>query len=214
MDPAMTSESRRDMVAAAVASYDEEIRALTEGRDAACQDLPAALELLAGISGKIVVSGIGKSGHIAAKIAATLASVGRPAVFVHATEALHGDSGVVQPGDGAIVISNSGTTTEVCSFALMLRDWSIPTVAMTQNPDSTLGRLADHVLRVAVPREADPLGLAPTSSTTLTLALGDALAAGLMTESGFRPEDFAERHPGGALGQRLSDENNDEKRSE
>lgn len=191
---------------ASLEAFDEEIRALEAARSAAEEDLPKALELLGRCSGKIIVSGIGKSGHIAGKMAATLSSVGHPAIFVHSTEALHGDSGMVQPGDVAIVISNSGTTTEVCSFALMLRDWGVPMVAMTREATSPLGRIADTVVRVSVPREADPLALAPTSSTTLTLVLGDAIAAGLMHRSGFGAADFAQRHPGGALGERLQQE--------
>ncbi len=153
--------------------------------------------------GRVILSGLGKSGHVAAKIAATLASTGTPAFFVHSAEALHGDSGMATAEDVAILISYSGETAEVCQFASMLVARQVPVVAMTGRAGSTLARVAAVTLSIEVEREADPLNLAPTASTATTLALGDALAAALMTLGGFGPEDFAARHPGGALGRHL-----------
>lgn len=199
------NESRRpdDAVAASTKAIEDEIVALSSATQGIDDELAAALEILSRTTGKIVVSGIGKPGHIGKKIAATLASTGSPAFFIHATEALHGDSGMVRPGDTALLMSNSGTTAEVCTFAEMLKEWGIPIVAMTKSAQSPLGQLADATIELKVPREADPLGLAPTSSTTLKLVLGDALAVGLMSLSGFTAADFAKRHPGGALGVQL-----------
>ena len=191
-------------VAAATRAISVEISDISAAVNGIDDDLARALELLNNTSGKIVVSGIGKPGHIGKKIAATLASTGSPAFFVHATEALHGDSGMAMPGDSAILLSNSGTTAEVCAFGSMLKNWGIPIVAMTKSAQSPLGQLADVTLELRLPGEADPLGLAPTSSTTLKLILGDALAIGLMTLSGFDAEGFGARHPGGALGQQLA----------
>ncbi len=153
--------------------------------------------------GRVIVSGLGKSGHVAAKIAATLASTGTPAFFVHSTEALHGDSGMATAEDVAVLISYSGETAEVCQFAAVLAARQVPVVAMTGRATSTLARYAVQTLSIEVEREADPLNLAPTASTAATLALGDALAAALMTLGGFGPDDFAARHPGGSLGRRL-----------
>lgn len=167
-------------------------------------DFRAAVDLLATASGRVVVTGLGKSGHIGHKMAATFASTGTPAGYVHATEALHGDSGMVQKGDVVIAISNSGTTVEVVEFAAHLGVRAIPIVAMTAGgSDSPLGEVASVVLDTSVEREADPLGLAPTASTTVTLGLGDALAAALMTLSSFTDDDFHAYHPAGALGARL-----------
>lgn len=194
----------RAAVDEAMRAYDLELEALAEARDRVIEDLPEALALLATCQGKILVSGLGKSGHVGRKVAATLSSLGRPAAFVHATEALHGDSGTFAAGDVAVLISNSGRTVEVVALAQMLNDWGIPYVAMTQRVDSPLARGAQAVVRVAVPAEADPHNLAPTSSSTLTLVIGDAMAVGLMSQQEFTPEDFAVRHPGGALGHRLA----------
>ncbi len=190
-------------VNASTKAIEDEIVALSSATQGIDDELAAALTILSGTTGKIVVSGIGKPGHIGKKIAATLASTGSPAFFIHSTEALHGDSGMVRPGDTALLMSNSGATAEVCAFATMLKEWGIPIVAMTRSAQSPLGQMADATIELEIPREADPLGLAPTSSTTLKLVLGDALAVGLMSLSGFTAEDFAERHPGGALGAQL-----------
>lgn len=210
----MTETLDRDPEAAAIdealRAYDSEIEALRAARPDAENDLPAALRIVRRARGKLIVSGIGKSGHIGRKIAASAASLGTPAFFVHATEALHGDSGMVADGDVAILISNSGETAEVCAFASMLRAWGIPVIAMTGGAESTLARTADAVLRTRVDVEADPHDLAPSSSTTLTLVLGDALAIGLAAAQDFGPADFGRRHPGGSLGARTTTASLDE----
>lgn len=192
-------------LSAALDALDVEAAAVRSARERVAAALPAALDLLSQATGRVIVSGIGKSGHIAAKIAATLASTGTPAQFVHATEALHGDSGMASPGDVAVLISNSGRTAEVCQFGRMLARRGIPVLAMTGVDDSPLALLATVHLSIAVDREADPLGLAPTASTTVTVAIGDALAAGLMARRGFTASDFAGFHPGGSLGEDLTD---------
>jgi len=162
-----------------------------------------AVALLLKCGGRVVVSGIGKSGHIGRKIAATLASTGTPAMFVHPAEAAHGDLGMVTAQDAFIAISNSGETSELMSILPIVKRMGSPLIAMTGNPASSLALLADVHLDVSVAKEACPLNLAPTASTTVTLALGDALAVALLDAHGFREEDFARSHPGGALGRRL-----------
>ncbi len=159
-----------------------------------------AVELLAGVTGHILVSGAGKSGQIAAKVAATLTSTGSPATFVHPVDALHGDLGLVRAGDAALVFSRSGGTGEVRRLLPPLRAKGVPAVAVTAYRDSELGRAADCVVETGAPPEASPFGLVPTSSTTAALVVGDALAVALMVRRGFRRQDFAELHPGGALG--------------
>lgn len=163
----------------------------------------AALSLLFGCSGRVVVSGIGKSGHIAGKIAATLASTGTPAFFLHPGEAAHGDLGMVAPNDVFIAISYSGEAHELTSIMPMIKRMRVPIIAITGKSASSLAALADVHLDVAVDKEACPFNLAPTTSTTVTLAMGDALAMALLDARGFRAEDFALSHPGGALGRRL-----------
>ncbi|MDS4041300.1 MAG: KpsF/GutQ family sugar-phosphate isomerase [Candidatus Competibacter sp.] len=153
--------------------------------------------------GRIVVLGIGKSGHIGGKIAATLASTGTPAFFVHPAEASHGDMGMITAGDVVMTLSNSGETDEILTLLPLIKRLGAPLIALTGNPDSTLAAAADVHLDVSVPQEACPLGLAPTSSTTATLAMGDALAVALLEARGFTAEDFARSHPGGRLGRRL-----------
>ena len=162
-----------------------------------------AVALLLGCSGRVVVSGIGKSGHIARKIAATLSSTGTPAMFVHPAEAAHGDLGMVTAQDAFIAISNSGETAELMSILPIVKRMGAPLIAMTGRPGSSLALLADVHLDVSVAKEACPLNLAPTARTTVTLALGDALAVALLDARGFKEEDFARSHPGGALGRRL-----------
>lgn len=162
-----------------------------------------AVGLLLNCSGRVVVSGIGKSGHIARKIAATLASTGTPALFVHPAEAAHGDLGMVTEADAFIAISNSGETSELLAIVPVIKRMGARLIAMTGNSSSRLAQLADVHLNVAVDKEACPLNLAPTASTTATLALGDALAVALLDARGFKEEDFARSHPGGALGRRL-----------
>ncbi|HOB95624.1 MAG TPA: KpsF/GutQ family sugar-phosphate isomerase [Aquabacterium sp.] len=153
--------------------------------------------------GRVVVMGMGKSGHVGRKIAATLASTGTPAFFVHPAEASHGDLGMVQPGDVVLAISNSGESDELAAVLPALRRLGITLVAMTGKAESTLARHADLVLDSAVDQEACPLNLAPTASTTAQMALGDALAVALLDLRGFKAEDFARSHPGGALGRKL-----------
>jgi len=162
-----------------------------------------AIELLLAGSGRVVVSGIGKSGHVARKIAATLASTGTPALFVHAAEASHGDLGMITRSDILIAISYSGEAGELLAIVPFIKRMGAKLIAMTGKDDSSLARLADVHLNVAVDKEACPLNLAPTASTTATLALGDALAVALLDARGFGEEDFARSHPGGALGRRL-----------
>lgn len=162
-----------------------------------------AVALLLQCSGRVVVSGIGKSGHIARKIAATLASTGTPALFVHAAEALHGDLGMITEHDALIAISNSGEAAEFLAIIPIIRRMGAKLIAITGNAQSSLAKLADIHLDAHVDKEACPLNLAPTASTTATLALGDALAVALLDARGFREEDFARSHPGGALGRRL-----------
>ncbi len=162
-----------------------------------------AIDLLLACRGRIVVSGVGKSGHVGRKIAATLASTGSPALFVHAAEAAHGDLGMITPADVLIALSYSGETAELLTIVPLVKLEGTPMIAITGNPASTLARHADVHLDVRVDKEACPLNLAPTSSTTATLALGDALAIACMEARGFGPSDFARSHPGGALGRRL-----------
>ncbi|MCS7100779.1 MAG: KpsF/GutQ family sugar-phosphate isomerase [Burkholderiaceae bacterium] len=162
-----------------------------------------AVDLLLASRGRVVVSGVGKSGHIARKIAATLASTGTPALFVHAAEAAHGDLGMVTPQDVVIALSYSGETSELLTVVPILKREGTPLIALTGNAQSSLARHADVHLDVHVDKEACPLNLAPTSSTTAMLALGDALAIACLDARGFGPQDFARTHPGGALGRRL-----------
>lgn len=162
-----------------------------------------AISLVLHCAGRIVVSGIGKSGHIARKIAATFASTGSPAFFVHPAEAAHGDLGMITAQDVFIAISYSGEAGELVAILPILKRLGVKLVAMTGNPNSTLAKLADLHLSVHVDKEACPLNLAPTASTTVTLALGDALAVAVLDARGFKEEDFARSHPGGALGRRL-----------
>ncbi len=162
-----------------------------------------AVDLLLNCRGRVVVSGIGKSGHIGRKIAATMASTGTPAMFVHAAEAAHGDLGMITCNDVLVALSYSGETAELLTVVPTLKREGTPLVAFTGNADSPLARYADVHLDVRVDKEACPLNLAPTSSTTAMLALGDALAVACLDARGFGPADFARSHPGGALGRRL-----------
>ena len=162
-----------------------------------------AVEMIYNCRGKFVISGVGKSGHIGHKIAATLASTGTPSFFINPLDAYHGDLGMIQEGDLVMAISYSGMTEELLRFLPLLHRRGIPIIGMSSNPRSPLGRLSVCHLNIAVEREADPLGLAPTSSTTATLAMGDALACALIKRRNFRETDFARYHPGGSLGKRL-----------
>ncbi len=162
-----------------------------------------ACDLCLQCRGRVIVTGMGKSGHIGGKIAATLASTGTPAFFVHPGEASHGDLGMITPKDLVIAITYSGETAEIITILPLLKRLGLPLISMTGAPDSTLGSAATVVLDTAVPEEACPLNLAPTASTTAALAMGDALAVALLESRGFTVEDFARSHPGGALGKRL-----------
>ena len=176
------------------------LSALSAGLGAAFSD---AVEIFAKVTGRVVVSGMGKSGHVGHKIAATLASTGTPAFFVHAAEASHGDLGMIAAGDAVLAISNSGETPELADLVSYTRRFAIPLVAITSRPKSTLGEAADVLLALPDVGEACPLGLAPTTSTTLTIALGDALAVALLERRGFTAEDYKTLHPGGKLGRKL-----------
>ena len=176
------------------------IRAMIDRLDSRFLD---AISLILARSGRVVVSGMGKSGHVAHKIASTLASTGTPAYFVHPAEASHGDLGMVMAGDVFIGISYSGESDELLSIVPLLKRQGAKLITLTGNPDSTLAREADVHLDVAVAEEACPLNLAPTASTTASLALGDALAVALLDARGFSADDFARSHPGGSIGRRL-----------
>ena len=167
-------------------------------------DFSAVVDAILQTTGRVIVSGVGKSGHIGNKIAATLASTGTPASFVHATEASHGDLGMVTAADFCLLISNSGETAELRDIVAHTRRFSIPMAAISSKPDSTLMRAADYKLGLPNAPEACHIGMAPTTSTTLTLALGDALAVALMERRNFRPDDFRVFHPGGKLGAQMA----------
>ena len=162
-----------------------------------------ACEFMLACKGRIVVTGMGKSGHIGSKIAATLASTGSPAFFVHPGEASHGDLGMITPADVVLALSNSGETDEIVTIVPLIKRMGAPLISMTGKRDSTLAREADVNLDVSVAKEACPLDLAPTASTTAALVMGDALAIALLEARGFTAEDFARSHPGGSLGRRL-----------
>lgn len=185
--------------AAAVASLAD---ALTPGT-AFAERFAAAIDRLAATQGRVIVTGIGKSGHVARKLAATLASTGTPAFFLHATEASHGDLGMVCSGDTLLALSNSGNTAELSDALLYTRRWGIPLIGITGRADSMLAEQSDIVMVLPPHSEACPMNLAPTTSTTLQLVLGDALAIALMDRRGFSPDDFRALHPGGSLGARL-----------
>lgn len=196
--------SRRVMALAreTLAIEADAVRALHDRLDAD-DSLVRAVAVLYACTGRVVVSGMGKSGHIARKIAATLASTGTPAMFVHPGEAAHGDLGMVTAQDVFIAISNSGESSELMDILPVVKRMGTPLIAMTGKPQSRLAQLSDVHLDISVAKEACPMNLAPTASTTVTLALGDALAVALLDARGFREEDFARSHPGGALGRRL-----------
>jgi arabinose-5-phosphate isomerase len=190
-----TSEARR--------VFDVQIAALGRVRDQIASVFPHVVDIILGSSGKVIVTGLGKSGIIAHKIAATLASTGTSAVFMNAADALHGDLGMVTFGDTVIMVSNSGATTELLRMLPSLRRYEAVLVGILGQIDTPLARECDYVLNADVGREACPMGLAPTSSSTAALVVGDALACALMNARGFSPEQFAVNHPGGSLGRRL-----------
>jgi arabinose-5-phosphate isomerase len=190
-------------VALAQRTFDIEAQALIGLKARLGDDFGRAVRAMLACRGRVVVMGMGKSGHIGRKIAATLASTGTPALFVHPAEASHGDLGMVTAGDVVLAISNSGESDELDAIVPPLKRLGVTLVAMTGRADSSLARHADITLSSAVDQEACPLNLAPTASTTAQLALGDALAVALLDARGFRQEDFARSHPGGALGRKL-----------
>ena len=195
-------DDRRDVEAArrVLAMEIEGLEALARSLDRAFID---AIDVLAGADGRITVTGMGKSGHVARKIASTLASTGTPALFVHPGEASHGDLGMIAPGDAVLALSNSGETAELSDILAYTRRFRIPLVAITRRAESALAEAADVALVVPASAEACPLGLAPTTSTTMMLALGDAIAVALLERKGFSSEDFQVLHPGGQLGRQL-----------
>lgn len=184
-------------------TLDIEAAALLQAKNRLDDRFAKAVNLVLGVKGRVVVTGMGKSGHIGNKIAATLASTGTPAMFVHPGEASHGDLGMIQSIDVVLAISNSGESDELVAILPVLKRSGVPLLAMTGGLNSSLARHADIVLDCSVDKEACPLNLAPTASTTVQLAMGDALAVALLDARGFKPEDFARSHPGGALGRRL-----------
>jgi arabinose-5-phosphate isomerase len=192
-------------IALAEQTLDIEAQALVglKARALRCEAFPAAVQAILRARGRVVVMGMGKSGHVGRKVAATLASTGTPAMFVHPAEASHGDLGMVTAADVVLAISNSGESDEIAAILPALKRMGAELIAITSRPDSTLGRHAKWVLSCAVDQEACPLNLAPTASTTAQMALGDALAVALLDARGFREEDFARSHPGGSLGRKL-----------
>lgn len=189
-------------------TIDKEVEALRMMEDELNGNLTQALDLMQNTKGRVIVTGMGKSGHVGSKIAATLASTGTPAFFVHPGEASHGDLGMVTENDVVLAISNSGETKELSDIITYCKRYGIPLIAVTKNPNSTLGRTGDILLKLPDDGEACPLGLAPTSSTTATMVLGDILAVCLLERKGFSKTDFKQRHPGGKLGsflQKVSD---------
>lgn len=192
-----------DLIAKARNVLDVEARAVLALKDRLGDAFVEAVDVLYACEGRVVVTGLGKSGLIGHKIAATLASTGTPALFLHAAEGLHGDLGMVTRKDAILAVSNSGETEEVLNLLPLVKRWGLKLIVMTGSIGSTLARASDVLLDVQVPEEACPLGLSPTASTTATLAMGDALAVVLLEKRGFKEEDFLIRHPGGTLGRRL-----------
>jgi arabinose-5-phosphate isomerase len=196
----MTQPSLQQLGRAVIQLEAEAVGALADRLDAAFE---RACEIMLQTPGRVIVVGMGKSGHIGGKIAATLASTGTPAFFVHPGEASHGDLGMITMTDVVLAISNSGETAEILTILPLIKRMGVKLVALTGNPTSTLARQADAHINVGVAQEACPLNLAPTASTTAALAMGDALAVALFQSRGFTEEDFARSHPGGMLGRRL-----------
>jgi arabinose-5-phosphate isomerase len=184
-------------------TFDIEAAAITGLKASVGESFAQVVALVLGISGRVVVMGMGKSGHIGRKIAATLASTGTPALFVHPAEASHGDLGMITAADLVLMVSNSGESQEINALLPVLKRLGAPLVALSANGESTMAAHADAWISTAVAQEACPLNLAPTASTTAQLAMGDALAVALLDARGFQAEDFARSHPGGALGRRL-----------
>ena len=195
--------STPDFIASGIRTIRLETNAVAQLETAINGDFTQACSLMMSCSGRVVVTGMGKSGHIGNKIAATLASTGTPAFFVHPGEASHGDLGMITPQDVVLALSNSGTTAEVLTILPLIKRMGAPLISMTGVDDSPLAQQSDVHIHVPIEEEACPLDLAPTSSTTATLVMGDALAIALLEARGFSQEDFAFSHPGGALGRKL-----------
>lgn len=192
-----------DVLSVAKKCFQDEAEAILNLIPNLDENFTKAIELIINSTGKLIVTGVGKSGHIGAKIASTLASTGTPSFFVNPLDAFHGDLGMITSGDVVLAISNSGQTDELLRFIPLLTDRNIPIISMSGNPASLLAKYSACHLNVSVSKEACPLNLAPTSSTTATLAMGDAIACALMTARKFKASDFAQFHPGGSLGRRL-----------
>lgn len=195
--------SQIDTIKIAKEVFEIESKTILDLCDNLDENFSKTIDLILSIKGRCVISGMGKSGHIGAKIAATLASTGTPSFFMHPGEALHGDLGMITSEDMLLAISNSGETEEVLKLIPVIKKRKIPLIVMAGNQNSTLAKQADIFINIAVKKEACPLQLAPTSSTTATLAMGDAIAVALMRARKFRPDDFALFHPGGSLGRKL-----------
>jgi len=180
-----------------------EAKALLDSRDRVGEQFDRAVEIMLNTKGKVVVIGVGKSGHIGSKIAATLASTGTPSFFLHPAEAMHGDLGMIGKDDTVLAISYSGSSEELIKLLPHIKNFGVPIIGMSRSINSELGKFSDAHIDISVEKEACPLNVAPTASTTLTLALGDALAVALMRIRDFKKEDFAKFHPAGALGKRL-----------
>ncbi|QKF74861.1 KpsF/GutQ family sugar-phosphate isomerase [Campylobacter lari] len=195
--------SQIDAIKIAKEVFEIESKTILDLCDNLDENFSKTIDLILSIKGRCVISGMGKSGHIGAKIAATLASTGTPSFFMHPGEALHGDLGMLTSEDVLLAISNSGETEEVLKLIPVIKKRKIPLIVMAGNQNSTLAKQADIFINIAVKKEACPLQLAPTSSTTATLAMGDAIAVALMRARKFRPDDFALFHPGGSLGRKL-----------
>lgn len=202
-NPILSSEEAEKLQALGLAVIKNEAAAIEALAGRMNGDFARACGYMLHCEGRIVVTGMGKSGHIGGKIAATLASTGSPAFYVHPGEASHGDLGMITPKDVVLALSNSGETAELLTILPLIKRLGVPLIALTGNPGSNLAILADVHIDVSVAQEACPLNLAPTSSTTATLAMGDALAIALLESRGFTEQDFARSHPGGSLGRRL-----------
>lgn len=197
------NDQGKNLKALGLAVIQAETLAVSQLEERIDDDFVRACQLMLNCKGRVVVTGMGKSGHIAGKIAATLASTGTPAFFVHSGEASHGDLGMITSHDVVLALSNSGETREILTLLPIIKRIDVPLIAMTGNPNSSLATFATVHLNVSVEQEACPLGLAPTSSTTVALVMGDALAVSLLEAKGFTRDEFALSHPGGSLGKRL-----------
>jgi len=198
-----TEKNKFDYISVAKRVLDIESSAIADLKSDLGESFINACEICFNCSGKIIVMGLGKSGHIADKIAATFASTGTPAFFIHPSEAIHGDLGMIDSEDVVLVLSNSGETEEIVSLIPVIKNMGIKIIALTGNEESKLSTEADIHVHVLVKEEACPMNLAPTASTSAALAMGDAIAVALLEKRGFTKEDFAKSHPGGSLGKQL-----------